>query len=136
MQHYAKRKLWARIWIIMIFLLLVGAHWFVYRLSTDSLNTYRVSLGLTFGCALWSIVLLAAMWLRHAWARYVLGALICAAIIGFGALILLLRSESVAPMPAATRDAVGGILLYMAALVPLGASHALRDFLSPRSGSR
>jgi hypothetical protein len=136
MQHTRKRKLWAKIWIIVMFFLLTGAHWFLYRFSTDTFNIYRVSEGMTFGCALWSTVLLGAMWMRLGWARYVLGALICVSIFAFMVLMLMLWSDSVAPIQTAIRAAVGGILLYIATLVPLGTSHALRDFLSPRTNSR
>ena len=136
MQHFRKRRRWAKIWIIVMFFLLTVAHLFLYRFSTDSLNTYPVSQGMTFGVALWSTVLLGAMWMRLGWARYVLGALICVAIVAFTWLILRLRSESVTPVSAATGSAAAGILLYIATLVPLGASHALRDFLGPRTGSR
>jgi hypothetical protein len=136
MQHTRKRKIWAKSWIIVTFFLLTAAHVFLYRFSTDIMNTYKVSQGMTFGVALWSTVLLGAMWMRYGWARYALGALICVSIVGFAGLILMLRSESIAPMPTATRAAVGGILFYMAALVPLGASHTLRDFLGPRTTSR
>jgi len=100
------------------------------------MNTYPISRGMTFGCTLWTTVLLGAIWLRYAWARYVLAALICVAIIGYGTIILILRSESVAPLPTATRAVVSGMFLYALALVPLGASHALRHFLGPRMGSR
>ncbi|HEY3901583.1 MAG TPA: hypothetical protein VGM54_23430 [Chthoniobacter sp.] len=136
MQHSRKRKRWAKIWILVVFFLLTVAHFFFYRFSTDSLNTYKVSEGMTFGCALWSTVLLVAMWMRLGWARYVLGALICVSIFGFGALVLVLRSESIASMPTAMWTAAAGILFYIAALVPLGTAHTLRDFLSPRTGSR
>jgi hypothetical protein len=89
---------------------------------------------MTFGCVLWTTVLLAAMWMRLSWARYALIALICVAILGFGGLMLFLKSESIVPLPSATRAVAVGLMLYAVALVPLGASHALRHFLGPRMG--
>jgi len=137
MQHSRKRKLWAKIWIAVTFLLLMAAEYFFLRFCRDSMNTYlAISWGMTFGCTLWTTVLLGAMWMRYGWARYVLVTLICLAIIGFGAIILVMRSESVAPLTTATRAVVIGMFFYAMALIPLGASHALRHFLGPRTGSR
>jgi hypothetical protein len=119
-----------------MFLVLMGGNFFLYRFSTDSLNTYGSTLGITIGSALWATVLLGAMWFRNGWARYVLGTLVCLAILWYSGVILVLRGETVVPMPNATRAVVEGLLCYAVALIPLGASHALRDFLGPRSGGR
>jgi hypothetical protein len=133
MPHLLKRKVWARIWILVVFLILMAGQWYFYRFSMDSMNTYAVSKGMTFGCALWSTVLLGAMWLRYGWARYFLIVLLCLAIIGFGAVALLLKSEMLSPIPGPTRSVIFGLLLYTLALVPLGASHDLRNYLGPRT---
>ncbi len=118
----------------MVFLLLMAGQWFFYRFSTDSMNTYPISQGMTFGCTLWSVVLLGAMWLRYGWARYALIVLLCLAIVGFGAVALLLKSEMLSPIPGTLRLAIFGLLLYALALVPLGASADLRNYLGPRTG--
>ena len=115
------------------FLLLLGGQYFFYRFSTDSLNTYKISLGMTFGSALWTAVLVGAMWMRNDWARYVLIVLTCLAIVGFGGVMLMLKKDSIIELPTATRAVVSGLLLYTLALVPLGASHSLRNYLGPRT---
>ena len=83
MSHASRRKIRARIWLCVILLLLTGAHYYFYRFSIDRLNTYPITQGLTFGCVLWTTVIWGAMWLRHAWARYVMIALICLGIIAY-----------------------------------------------------
>jgi len=88
---------------------------------------------LTFGCVLWTTVILGAMWLRHGWARYLMIALLCLGIVCFSWITMLLRGESINPLPELTRLAVYGLLLYTAALVPLSASRALRAYVAPRT---
>ena len=132
MSHY-RRKLWARIWIILSFLLLLGGQYFFYRFSTDSVNSYAVSRGMTFGCALWTVVLVGAMWMRYGWARYILGALSCLAIVGFVAVALMLKSDLLIPMPSAMRAVTIGVAFYVVGLIPLGASQDLRNYLGPRT---
>jgi len=73
------------------------------------------------------------MWMRNDWARYVLIVLTCLAIVGFGGVMLMLKKDSIIELPTATRAVVSGLLLYTLALVPLGASHSLRNYLGPRT---
>jgi len=115
------------------FLLLTAAHVLFYRFSFNSLNTYPVAQGMTAGSVLWTTVLLVAMWLRYAWSRYVMVATICAAIVGFSIVALLVRSESVDALPQLMRFVIGGLLLYALALIPLSASASLRHYLGPRT---
>jgi len=133
MSHTRKRKLVARIWLCFTFIILTGAHYFFYRFSADPLNTFALTRGLTFGCVLWTTVLLGVVWMRHAWGRYVLITLICLAIVVFGLVALMLNNQSVDPIPGPVRMVIGGLVLYTAALVPLGASSALRRYLAPRT---
>ena len=88
--------------------------------------------GLTFGLALWTTALMVAMCMRLGWARYVLIALVVAAIVGIGLTVLMMTSQSVNALPEPVHAALGGLGLYMLALVPLGASRSLRRFLAPR----
>jgi hypothetical protein len=133
MMHARRRKIRARIWLCAIFLVVTGAHYFFSRFSFDRLNSYPISRGLSFGCVLWTTVLLGAMWLRYAWARYVMITMICLAIIGFGLVAMLVRGESVNPLPELMRPVIYGLLLYAVALIPLGASSSLRHYLGPRT---
>ena len=116
-----------------VFLLVTGAHYFFYKFSSDRLNNYPISQGLTFGCVLWTTVLFVAMWLRYGWSRYVMITMICFGIGGFSLLAMLVRSESVDPLPRLTKLVVCGAALYALALIPLSASSALRHFLGPKT---
>jgi hypothetical protein len=129
----AQRKIWARIWLGVTLLLITGAHYFFFKFSTDRLNSYPISQGLTFGCVLWTTVLFGAMWLRYTWSRYVMITMICFGMIGFGVLAMLVRNDSVNPLPELMKLAVYGIGLYAIALVPLSASSTLRHFLGPKT---
>jgi len=133
MSHASRRKIRARIWLCVILLLTTGAHYYFYRFSVDRLNTYPIAQGITFGCVLWTTVVWGAMWLRYNWARYLMVALLCLAIISFSWIALLIRGESMNPLPELTRLVVYGLMLYAVALIPLGASHALRSYLAPRT---
>ena len=97
------------------------------------MNTFAVTRGLTFGCVLWTTVLLIAVWLRHAWARYVLITLICLAILVFGLLALTLAKETVDSIPLLVRMVTAGLVLYALALVPLGGSRSIGRYLAPRT---
>jgi hypothetical protein len=116
-----------------ILLLISGAHYFFYKFSTDRLNSYPISQGLTFGCVLWTTVLFGAMWLRYTWSRYVMVTMICFGMIGFSVLAMMVRSESVDPLPQLMKMVVYGVGLYAVALVPLSASSSLRHFLGPKT---
>jgi len=127
------RKLRARIWLCLVFLVLTAAHYFYFRFSINPLNTFAVTRGMTFGCVLWTTVLLGAMFLRYAWARYVLISLLCLAILSFGLIALILTHQSVDPLPGPVREVVCGLGLYVLALIPLGASRSVRYLLAPRT---
>jgi hypothetical protein len=127
------KKMWARAWLCVILLLITGAHYFFYRFSSDPLNSYPVSQGLTFGCLLWTSVLWGAMWLRYGWARYLMITMICLAIAGFSLLAMLVRGDSVDPLQHLMKLAIFGILFYIAALVPLNTSSFLRHYMGPKT---
>jgi hypothetical protein len=128
-----QRNLRARIWIAVTLLLVTGAHYFFYKFSIDPLNNYRVAEGLTFGCVLWTTVLFGAMLLRYSWSRYVMITMICLAIAAFSVLALIIRSESIDPLPRLMKLVACGAGLYCLALVPLSASSSLRHFLGPKT---
>lgn len=119
--------------MFVILLLVTGAHYFFYKFSTDRLNNYPISQGLTFGCVLWTTVLFGAMWLRYGWSRYVMITMISVSMTGFSLLAMMVRSESVDPLPQLMRLVVYGVGLYAVALVPLSASSSLRHFLGPKT---
>jgi hypothetical protein len=115
------------------FVVLTGAHYLFYRFSVSILNPYPVTRGLTFGLTLWTTALLLAMWLRRSWARYVIIALLVISILVYGLTALMMTSQSVDSLSEPVHAALGGILLYMIALIPLGISRSLRHFLAPRT---
>ncbi len=117
----------------MILLLASGAHYFFLKFSFDRLNTYDISKGLTIGCIIWTTVLFGAMWMRYAWSRYVMITMICFSMAGFCLLAMLVRSESVNPLPQLMKLVVFGVGLYAVALIPLSASSSLRHFLGPKT---
>lgn len=119
--------------MFVIFLIITGAHYFLYKFSFDRLNNYEVSKGLFVGSVIWTSVLLVAMWLRYTWARYVMITMICLSMAGFASLAMMVRSESVNPLPQLMKLVVYGAGLYAVALVPLSASVALRHFLGPKT---
>lgn len=119
--------------MFVILLLVTGAHYFFYKFSTDRLNNYPISQGLTFGCVLWTTVLFGAMWLRYGWSRYVMITMISVSMAGFSLLAMMVRSESVDPLSQLMRLVVYGVGLYAVALVPLSASSSLRHFLGPKT---
>src|SRR5947209_4332869 len=123
------KKRWARVWLCLNLLLITGAHYFFYRFSSDPLNSYRVSGGITAGCIIWTSVLWVAMWLRHIWARYLMITVICLAAAGFSLIAMMLRGDSIDPLSHLMKLAAFGILLYLVALVPLTASALLRQYL-------
>jgi len=133
MSHASRRKIRARIWLCVILLLITGAHYYFYRFSIDRMNTYPIAQGITFGCVLWTTVVWGAMWLRYNWARYLMVAVVTLAIISYSWIALLVRGESMNPLPELTRLVVYGLMLYAVALIPLGASRALRSYLAPRT---
>jgi len=129
----SKRKFKARIWVCLVFIILTGAHYCFYRFSSDPRNTIALSRGLTFGCVLWTSVLLIAVWLRHGWARYFLIVLLCLAIFAFGLTALVLVKDTIEPLSEAVRMVVMGLALYAIALVPLGISRSLARYVGPRT---
>lgn len=127
------KKIWARVWLCVVLLLITCAHYLFYRFSSDPLNTYRVSGGLTFGCIMWTGVMWVAMWLRHTWARYMMITVMCLAIGGFSLLAILVRGASIDPLLHLMKQVVFGILFYIAALIPLTTSAMLRQYLGPKT---
>jgi hypothetical protein len=126
-------KLKARLWLCFIFCAITGAHYLFYRFSMNHLNPYPLTKGLTFGLILWTAALTLAMWLRLGWARYVTAALLVSGILAYGLTVLMMRSQSLEPLPEATHAALGGLVLYAVALIPLGKSRSLRRFLAPKT---
>ena len=128
-----KKKLRARLWLLAVLAVLAAGNYLLFLFSFHEMNPYPITRGVAFGSALWSAVLLIAMWLQMGWARYVLATWLVIAILVQGYYVLRMNSQSVRPLPEPTRIAFLGLGLYALALVPLGASRSLRGFLGPRT---
>ena len=66
----------ARIYLVGIFLLLAAADALLFWFSFSQHNPWRMTVGLMFGQVISSVLLLAGIWQRQPWARYVLAILI------------------------------------------------------------
>jgi len=134
MSHSRKHRITAgRIWVCVVFLILTGAHYLLYKYSNSPVNSFPITRGLTAGCVIWTTVLLGGMWMRYSWARYALITIICLTIIGFGILAMIDASATPGPLPHHVRIGVEGLLVYAFALFPLSKSEALHLLLSPRT---
>ena len=120
-------------WLAVVLVLISGAHVLFYQFSVSPLNTIPVSFGLTLGLLLWTTVLMVAMWVRRAWSRYAMIAFLVLGMAAYGLIYLKVRGESPEPLPGLLRLAVGGMVLYGLALVPLGFVRSIHRYLMPRT---
>jgi hypothetical protein len=91
--RHAHRKKMARVYLIGIFLLLCAADALLFWFSFSQHNPWRMLVGLMFGQVISSILLLAAIWQRLPWARYVLTVLIFSVITIFAMQALYLTGR-------------------------------------------
>jgi peptidoglycan/LPS O-acetylase OafA/YrhL len=93
--RHAHRKKMARIYLAGIFALLCAADAVLFWFSFSQHNPWRILVGLMFGQVIGSVLLLAGIWKRLPWARYVLAILIFGviAIFSLQALYLMGRPE-------------------------------------------
>lgn len=126
-------RLWAYIWLAFIFCFICAGQYFFFRFSFDALNPIRVTRGLAVASTLWCGVLMSAMLLHRAWARYILITWLVFSMVAFGAGLLMMNSQSIAKLPQPTKAAVIGLMMYAIALIPLGMSRSLQRYLAPRS---
>jgi hypothetical protein len=127
------QRIRAYLWFFFIFCTLGGGHYLFFLFSFHPLNPLPLTRGIAFASALWSTVLLLAMLLHKAWARYVLIIWLVVAMLAFGLAMLIMNTRSVEPLPGPTRNVILGLALYALALTPLGVSRSLRRYLAPRT---
>lgn len=86
----------ARIYLVGISILLCAADVLLFWFTLSQNNPWRILVGLMFGQIIGSILLIAAIWQRLPWARYVLAILIFGIITVFAleALYLIGRPEA------------------------------------------
>ncbi len=128
-----KQRIWAYVWLTFITCMLLGAHYYSYWFSKDPYNPFQVTKALVFTSMIWCAVLLIGMLLRHGWARYGMAVWVILAIAGFVMAALMMNSQSVAPLPSATFNAVKGVVFYALALLPIWLSNSLRRYLGPKT---
>ena len=127
-------KLRARLWIGVLFLLLVGADYMLLRFSYDPFNPMPLLTGLAILSALGSKVMLIAMWLRKPWARYGLGTLLVLSIAGFSVVLFFILGGNLPRPQGLLKKAAVGMALQAVALVPLARSRSIRKQLHPMTG--
>lgn len=110
---HAHRKKMARVYLVGILLLLCAADALLFWFSFSQHNPWRILVGLMFGQAFASILLLVGIWKRLPWARYVLAVLIFGVITIFAlqALTLSGRPEIAAQMLAVIWTAIGLLVI-------------------------
>ncbi len=128
-----KQRIWAYVWLAFITCMLLGAHYYLYWFSNDPFNPFQVTKALVFASIIWCVVLLIGMVFRNAWARYGMAIWLILAMAGFVMAALVMNSQSVAPLPAATHNVMKGVAFYIIALLPIWLSNSLRRFLAPKT---
>ena len=129
-------KLRARIWIAVIFLVLCGADYLLLIFSMNPFISYRMPalFGLAVLGAIFSKVLLIGMWRRLSWARYVLGTLLAASIMGFGIAMFAIAGGNLERPAGLLKKPLAGMALQALALVPLARSRSIRRQLHQMTG--
>src|SRR5688572_22471775 len=91
--RHAHRKRMARIYLIGIFALLSSAHALLFWFCVSHHNPWRMMVGLMVGEVISTTLLLAGIWKRLPWARYVLSTLIFGVIAFFSLQALYLSGR-------------------------------------------
>src|SRR5688572_5170668 len=86
---HAHRKRVARFYLAGVFLLIIAADLLLLRFAFSGWNPWRTLIGLFIGQTIAAILLIAGMWRRQTWSRYVLIALLWITI-GLVSLVALL----------------------------------------------
>ena len=133
--RHTHRKRTARIFLVLIFLLLGAGSGALFLYALSDQNPWRLLLGVLIGYSLSFILLLVGIWLRKPWARYVLISVnwLMVALFSLTALILGAKPEL---NPRKSLILIGGAMfLIVAANVWLIASKRIRYLASvPGSG--
>lgn len=124
-------KLRARIWIGVLFLLLVGADYLLVMFSRNEFNPAPPLLGVAVMSALGTKLLLVGMWRRLSWTRYTLGVILVVSIIAFSGAMFFIIGGGMTRPPGMVRLALGGMGLQVLALIPLAKSRSIRRQMHP-----
>ena len=134
-------KLRARLWIGVLFLLLSGADYLLLRFTYDRDNPMLSMTGmapllsaLAVLGALGSKLLLICLWRRLSWARYALGVLLAASIVGFSMTLFVIVGGNLPRSKGLLKKPILAMALQALALVPLARSRSIRRQMHPMTG--
>ena len=134
-------KLRARIWICVLFLLLLGADYLLLRFTYDPGNPMVSMTGmapllnaLAVLAALGSKLLLICLWRRLPWARYALGTLLSLSIAGFSMMLIVIVGTNLPRPQGLLKKPIVAMALQALALVPLARSRSIRRQMHPMTG--
>lgn len=117
--RHRRRKLFARLWLVVIFLFLRGADVMLVRFAFHPFNPWPSLRGLVIGSAICTTALLIGLWRRNPWTRYIL----VTAIIFTGTVFTLpymILLNNPTPGDAEPKQAVlAGVITYFLCSVPL-----------------
>lgn len=129
-----KWKIRARIWIVVVFVMLCAADYLLLTFTYDPFNPLPMLSGVAILSALCTKVLLIGMWRRLAWARYTLITALFASLMAF-AIVMFIMVGGKAPRPAGLlKKPIAAMALQALALIPLGTSRSIRRQLHPMTG--
>jgi uncharacterized BrkB/YihY/UPF0761 family membrane protein len=115
-RRHSRRKLLGRLHLAGIFLVLCVAFGLLFSFATSGQNQWRILIGVLFGSAVSSALLLGATWSRQNWARYVLLLLLLGLVAIFGmCLIVLISDPSQANSPGVRLIGYGLLALLVSA---------------------
>jgi hypothetical protein len=132
----ARLKRAAKIWLVVIFMLLRLADVGLVFFAWHPVNPWPLLCGLVIGSMLWTSILIVFVWNRRSWARYALATVMLLVIASFSLALLTLTSNWVPQDLPPTCVAGAAIGLYTLCLVPLGRSAAIHRLATPLGGAQ
>ena len=133
----SRRKLVARIWLAVIFLLLRGADVLLVWFAFHPFNPWPSLRGLAIGSALGSTALIIGLWQRSPWTRYILVTVIILTGLIFTLPYMILLNNPVAGDTQPKQAVLTGVVIYFLCAVPLIRSRKIHYLASsPASGGK
>ena len=135
--RHSRRKLFARIWLAVIFLLLRGADVLLVWFAFHPFNPWPSLRGLAIGSALGSTALIIGLWRRSPWTRYILLSVIILTGLIFSLPYMILLNNPVAGDTQPKQAVLTGVITYFLCAVPLIRSRKIHYLASsPASGGK
>lgn len=135
--RHARRKLIARLWLVLIFLFLRGADVLLVWFAFHPFNPWPSLKGLAIGSAITTTALLIGLWRRSAWTRYVLVGVIVFTGILFALPYMIFLNNPVVGDEEPKKAVLTGVIVYFLCAVPLIRSRRIHYLASsPGSGGK